>query len=110
MLRDIGVELNGDEDFETQNQVRKEQDTNILKQIMNDFQAKNIPFNQDDFTVLAQPDRDDEEFYWESITDFLTFLKLIVPQKKVFSGQFLIDLFKKTKESIIKIPNLDDLF
>jgi hypothetical protein len=107
MIRDVGLDLET-EDFNDLNIARKEQDLQHREDIVSLLNQGNVKFTEDNLYVLAQPQFYEENLYWESIKDCLSFIKKISDSRIPTSGSMLIELFEESLPIIMEIENLDD--
>jgi hypothetical protein len=70
MILDIDLQLQGNEDFDQKNQMRKDQNVKCFQKVLNVFNQKIIHFNEENLKILAQSQLFDHELYLESIKIF----------------------------------------
>jgi hypothetical protein len=110
MMRDVGIRYPRVQKLTVhqKNCLRQKADEEQRGKIMELLNENHISFSERDFLVLAQPEFDEANLYWESINDFLYFLANIAANRSHVSGNSLLDLLQEAKPSIMQVTDFSN--
>jgi hypothetical protein len=84
--RDVGVACPRSTSFDQMNQMRIEADRARKSEVLNLLNNGNPILNEQTFAIFGKPQFDTPELYWNSMNDFLTFVRSVASRHRQIPG------------------------
>jgi hypothetical protein len=111
LMRDVGARCPKGKTLTLaqKNELRQQSDRKQRTHILKALNDAGVRFSEQNLLVLVQPVlMSDGELYRTSIEEFLMFTTKIASTRANISGESLLNLFKRVKPSVMRIPDLSN--